>query len=301
MHGRLLGFLAPFQVRGHVLQDHDGIVHHHTNGNGQSRHRDDIQRITRCQQVQQRSQQGDRDTQHHDEGTPPAAQEDIHHQHYHQEGNHNGFLQGIDGVNDVVRRIHDRHEGDIRRKGLLDVLHRLLHVADYLDGIVSGLLLDNDLGTTGAVRIGFLRFLLQAVVHTGHVAQVHVAARSGMSHDQVQQLGGILEFLLNAQVICLGTDIDVSRRNIPVLGRDDAGNGADAQTIGIQLGRIAIHLDFALGRTGDGHRTHTRNAGQRGGDPVVQDLVHGGHALTGGRRQDQDRHIVRAELEDDRR
>ena len=176
VYGSFLGFFAPFQVGSHVLQNHDSIVHHHTDGNGQSRHRYDIQRITRRQQVHQRSQQGNRDTQHHNEGTSPAAQEDIHHQHHHQEGNQNGFLQGVDGVDDMVRRVHDRYKGEIGRKGFFDVLHRLLHIADHLYGIVSGLLLDDNLGTPDTVRIGFLRFFLQPVIHAGYIAQVHVAA-----------------------------------------------------------------------------------------------------------------------------
>ncbi len=49
--GRLLGFRAAVDVRGDVLQHHNGVVDHHTDGDRERRERNDVERLARGQQI----------------------------------------------------------------------------------------------------------------------------------------------------------------------------------------------------------------------------------------------------------
>ena len=299
MDGGLLGLFAPFQVCRHVLQDDDGVVHHHAYGYGQGGHRDDIQRIAGGEQVDQGRQEGDRDGQDDDEGAPPPAQEHVHHEHHHEEGDQDGLLQGVDRVQDVVGGVHDRRDLDVRREVPLQLLHLLLDAADHVHGIVAGLLLDDDLRTADPVRVGLLGALFQAVLHAGDIAEIH-GAPVVRAQDDVVQFRRVLKLLLDAEGIGVGADVDVAGRDVPVLGGDDLGNGGDGKPVSLQLGGVAIDLDLSLRGAGHGDRTHAGDAGERGGHAVVQDLVQGGDALVGGGGHDHDGHVVHAELEDRR-
>ena len=209
VHGGFLGFLSTLDVGSHILQYHNGIVHHHTHGNGQGAHGDDIQGVTRKEQVHQGCQQGDGDGQHHDEGPPPPAQEQEHHQHHHQEGDEDGLEQGADGIEDVGRRVYHRIDLDVAGKVGLDLLERLLHILDHIHRIVSRLLLDDNLGAAGTVGVGLLGFFLHAVLYAGHVPQIDGSA-APVAHNNVHELLGIGEFLLDAQRVGVGADIDAA-------------------------------------------------------------------------------------------
>ena len=198
--GRLGRFFAPFKVRRNVLEDHYGVVHDHTYRYGQSRHRNDIQRVAGREKVKQRGQQGDRDGQDHYDGTPPAAEEDEDHQHNHEEGDRDGLFQGVDGPEDVVGIVYDGGYLDVGRQVAGDVLHLLLHAADNLHGVVAGLLLNDDLGAAGAVGEGFLRLLLKGVVNAGDIPEIDRIAFEFADND-VQEFGRILELLLDAERI----------------------------------------------------------------------------------------------------
>ena len=298
--GCFLRFLTPFEVRRHILQDHDGIVHDHTDCNGQCGHRDDVQGVARRKEVHQGSQQGDRDRQDDDQGRFPTAEEDIDHHHNQDEGNHNGPLQGIDGIDDVGRRVHNRRELDVGRQVLLDADHRGLDILDDLDGVVTGLLLDDDLGTADTVGERFLGLLLEAVLDAGDIPKIDGTAAGRIADDQVEQFVRIREFLLDAEGVGLGADIDATARHVAVLGRNHAGQGADGQPVSLQLGRVAIDLDLTLRGTGHGNGTDAADTGERSRHLVVQDLVQGGNALVRRRGHNHNRHIVGAELEDHR-
>ena len=299
MHRRFLGFLAPFQGRGHVLQHHDGIVHYHADSDGQGAHGNDIERVTRSEQVQQGCQEGDGDGQHHDEGTFQPAQEEEHHQHHHQEGDEDGLLQGVDGTEDVGRVVHDGGDFDIGRKGIFQTGEFLFHLADYLHRVVSGLFLDDDLGTAGAVGVGLLRLLFHIVHNARDVTQIHGAAVKAAQHH-VQQFRGRLELLLDAERVGIGTYVDAAGRDVPVLCGNDLRDGGNGQVVGLQLGRVAVYLDFTLGSAGYGHRTHAGYAAQRGSDPLLQELVQRAHALVCRGGQNHDGQFVNAELEQER-
>ena len=299
VHRSLLRFLAAGKVRGNVLEHHYGVVHHHSDRDRQGRHRYDVQRVAGREQVEQRSQQGDRDGEDDDERRLEVAEEEEHDQHDHEEGDDDGLQKGVDGVDDLGGAVDDSGYLDVGRKVLLDVLELLLDPLDDVHGIGSGLLLDHDAGGTAAVGVGLLLPFLGAVLDRGHVAQIHRAAARCTHHD-VEEFGRIGELLLDAEGIGVGAYVYVSGRQVPVLGSDDLGYAADAEAVSLELVGVAIDLDLTRRGAAHGHRTHSGHAGQRGGHLVVEYLVQSGETGVGSSGKHHDGHVRRAELEDDR-
>ena len=99
--GCLRWLLSTLQMSRDVLQHHNGIVHHHTNRDGQGRHRNDVQCVARGVKVDQRTQKGDRDGKHDDERRPPAAKEYVNHEHDHKKGYEYRLFQRVKGVQNV--------------------------------------------------------------------------------------------------------------------------------------------------------------------------------------------------------
>ena len=198
VNGGLGRFLASLQVRGNVLQHHNGIVHHHTDRNGQGRHRYDVQCVACRVKVDQRPEQCNRDGQHDDERRPPAAKEYVDHEHDHQKGDDNRLLQGVKGVQDVRGAIDHGGDFHIRRKCGLNRLEFLLDTLDDVDGVGSGLFLDSY--HSGSLTVGerLLRFFLKTVDDCGHIPEINSLAVPRADHN-VQQLGRILEFLLDTK------------------------------------------------------------------------------------------------------
>ena len=297
--GCLGGLLSPFDVGGHVLQHHDCIIHHHAYGQRQRSHRYDVQCVAGGKEVYHRSQQGDRDGKDDDEGRLPSAQEHEYHQHDHHESDEDGFDEGVDGIDDFVGGVEDLVDLDVRRKSLLYLLELPVHTATDVHGVGSGLLLDHYTGGAYAVGVGLLLTLLAAITDGRHVAQQDGLAAVVADHD-VEQFGRIIELLLHTEGVGVGTDVDVSRREVAVFRGDYLGDGCHAQMVSLQLVGIAIHLYFAGGGSVDAHGTHALDTGERGGHLVVEYLVEAGHALGCRGGEHHDRHIVRAELEDHR-
>ena len=299
MDGCLLGFRTALDVSGHVLQHHDGIVHHVTDGDGEAGERNDVQRTAVDDaQVDERGNQRHGDGDADDDGGTPATQEGEHHQHHKEHGVADGFRQAVDGVQDVIRGVDDDAQLDIGRQGLLQLRQ---HVDDLLrDGhrVGSRLLLDDDHGSLHAVAVGLLGAFLHRVDDGGYVAQVDRGSALCAHHD-VLHLLRVVKLTLHTQRVGVVADVEGTSRRVSVLCPDDGTDGLDGEVVGIQLVGVAVDVDFALGGTGDGYRTHTRYAGQRVYDVVVQYLVEGRLALLGLHRKEQDGNHVGAELEDD--
>ena len=86
----------------HILQYHNGIIHHHTYCYGEGAERYDVQRISGSKEVNQGCQQGDRDCHYDNEGCAPSSKEEVNHQHNHKEGDEYCLLKAIDCVDNIV-------------------------------------------------------------------------------------------------------------------------------------------------------------------------------------------------------
>ena len=149
------------------------------------------------------------------------------------------------------------------------------------------------------VVVGLLRSLLDAVFHPGNVSQIDVFPILATDH-QVEHLLGIRELALHTQRIGVGAEIDATTRCVAVLLGNQAGDALDSLSVSLQFIGIAIDLQLTDRRTGDRDRTHATDTCQRIGHLIVQDLIECVRTLVGRHRKDQNRNIIRAELEDDR-
>ena len=249
MDGRLLGLLAPLQVRAYVLQYHYGVVNHHTDGDRKRGHGYDVQGVSGRKKIDQRAQQRDRDGKYDDESRPPSSQEHEDDQHDDQEGDEYGLLERVDRIEDFRGIVHDLGYLDIRWECGLYLLDPLLGGPYDIDRIGTALLLDGDHGRSPAVGVRFLGFLLEAVIHPCHIPEIDHLPEPVTDND-IEQFRRILEFLLNPEGEGFGTDVDASGRDIAVLGRDDLRDSSHAQSIGLELCRVAVYMDLPGRRSG---------------------------------------------------
>src|SRR5574344_363788 len=103
-------------MRCHVLQHHNGIVHHITNSDGEARQGNHVERASCGIQIDERSNQRHRNRDHNNHGGTPSAQEDKHDQCHKEHGISNGLLQRVDGVQDIFRSVHHHIKFHIWRK-----------------------------------------------------------------------------------------------------------------------------------------------------------------------------------------
>ena len=92
--------LAVGQVPLDVLDDHDGVVHHAADGDGQRAQGQHVQRVAAGAQPDEGDQQGERDGDRGDQGGADREQEDQDHDHGEAQAQ-----QALDG--EVVDRLLD--------------------------------------------------------------------------------------------------------------------------------------------------------------------------------------------------
>ena len=88
-------------MRRHILQHHNGIVHHVTNSDRETRQGNHVERTACCIQVDERGNQRHRDGDDNNGCRTPSTQEDEHHQCHKQHGVGNRLFEGADRVQDV--------------------------------------------------------------------------------------------------------------------------------------------------------------------------------------------------------
>ena len=169
-------------MRGDVLQHHNRVIDHQTDGDGYRRQRNDIQRITRSQQVYKGRYQGDWHHKGDDDGGAPSSQEEEHHNDHQQQDDEDGFLQTVDSVGDVVGVIDQHVQFHVGRQGTLNVWQFLQHFLTDLHRVGTSLLLDDDHGATFTVGVGLLHTFLQGVAHHSHVPQIDVFVGVAANH-----------------------------------------------------------------------------------------------------------------------
>ncbi len=296
--GRLFRVGAAFYVRRHVLEHHDGVVHHHTDGDGQCRQRDDVQRVAGGVEVDEGGNQRNRDGDDDNHRGSPAPQEYEDHYHHEEQGVEHGLFERGDGVANIVGGIDYDSELDVRGEVLLQLGEHLHHLFGNLHRIGAGLLLDDYHGSLFPAYVCLLRALLEGVFHARHVAEVDGASLH-RCHGDVLQLAGIVELTLHAQRVGVGADVERATRRIAVFGAYYLRDGLHVDVVSLEFLRVHIDVDFAFRRTGDGDGTHAVDTRKRVGHGVVEYLVKPGHALVGLHRKETDGNHVGGEFEDD--
>ena len=271
---------ASFYVCRNILQNHNSVVHHHTNTDGECRQRYDVDGVTREIEIDKRANERNGDGNHDDDGSPPSTQKKQHNDTDNDQGKQNGFEQTTDGYFHIIRRIHDGLNVNVGRQILLVLWQQLFHCIDDIHSIGSRLFLNHDGSTAPTVCVTFHDIRLNRIVYGGHISQIDALTLADADHHVIQCIA-FLYFTLKAQHVGLRTHIEVSGRDVHVFGSNFLSNLFQWNIVGLQLFGDHIHLHFSLGRSGDGNCTYTRYSVKRPGNLVIEDFIQCVGALVG--------------------
>ena len=249
--GRLPRTGPSLDVLGDVLEHHDGIVHHHTDGHGQGTEGYDVQRAVGQHQVDEGHYQGYGDGQGDDQGRAP----------HEEQGVQNRLLQGADGVLDVLRRVVDGLYLNVLGQGLLYLGQLFLEVLADLHGVGAGLLGHHEADALAAVGL-----LVEAQVLDLDVLAAHL------------------------ELVLLLVHLDGTGGKVEVVGGYRTADGLEREAVGIQLLLVDVHVHIALRRAGKGKVSDTVDHAQLRDDLIVEQLVQSRVALVGRNRVLEDRH-----------
>ena len=167
----------------HVLQHHDGIVHHKAGGDGQRHQRQVVQAV--AHPVHHRKGTGQRHRHRHagDDCRAQAPQKQAHHHNHQANGNHQRLLNFMNRGAQVGRAIrHHLHLHAVRQRGQ-QLRHQGAHPLHGLNHIGAGLLVQNQQNRGLAIGGAVIAQVLHRVDHLGHIAQTHHPAFA-VTHDQ---------------------------------------------------------------------------------------------------------------------
>ncbi len=295
--GRLLGIRTALDVGGDVLEHHDGVVDDHTDGDGERRERDDVERRPCGEQVDERTDQRHGDGHADDERGAPTSEEDHDDEHHEDEGVHDRFGQRTDGVGDLLRRLVDELHLDVLGQRTLDFGQAALDLVHDVDGVRTRLLLEDDAHAALAVDALVHGGLLERIADLGHVGE-HDGAAAEVRNHNLAQLVGELELAVGLDVEGVVADVDAAAGDVDILGGDDLAELLDREPVGVELRGVDVDLDLTLGSTDDRHGAHAVDTVQNVDQLVVQNLVERRIALVGRDGEHHHRDHRRGELED---
>ena len=244
--GRLVRRGAAVDMLGNVLQHHDGVVHHHTDGHRQGGQRNDVERTVGEHQVDEGHNQGNRDGDADDQRSAPLAQEEEHDQHHEEEGVQDGFFQGTDGVLDLFRRVVNHLDLNVGRERLLDAGEFLAHVFTDLHGVGARLLGHHQADGFLAVHFLVEREVLDGIAHGSQVThEDFLPQRRGGDHD-VGDVGALLVLAAHLHLILLAVHLDRTARQVQVVHAHGVGHLFERQVVGVELGLVDVDIDIAV-------------------------------------------------------
>ena len=138
--------------------------------------------------------------------------------------------------------------------------------------IGSRLFLNYNHSTLHTIIIGFLCTFFHGIDNTGYITQKDIRPIV-CTHHYICQLTGIIKLTFYTQCIGFATNIEVTTRNVLILGSDNGADCFNSQVIGFQFVRVAIYLNLTLRCTTDGDGSDSRNTCQRIYHTVVQYLI----------------------------
>ena len=122
------------------------------------------------------------------------------------------------------------------------------------------------------IIICFLCTFFHGIDNTGYITQKDIRPIV-RTHHHICQLAGIIKLTFHTQRISFTTNIEITTRNVLILGSDNGADCFNSQVIGFQFVRVAIYLNLTLRCTTDGDGSDSRNTCQRIYHTVVQYLI----------------------------
>jgi hypothetical protein len=226
-----------------VLPHDDRVVHEASHRQREAAQREDVERLAREVQQQQRGGDRERDADADDDQAPEASQEHQDHEERQRRPDERFALERGERRPDVLRLVEadpERdprgHAGQPRQRGPERV--------DDLDGVGAGLAGDVEQDAGLSVHVYDLGLLRRCVAHLRHIADAHRHAPSGR-HDHVLDRRGALQERRHVQLVAqFGVVEGPGRQQRVVLG-DGALHVLQRQPDGGQFVRIDVDVDLA--------------------------------------------------------
>ena len=156
-----------------VLQNHDGVVHEHADGEGQPRHGQDVQGHVRLIHHGKGGDHADRNRRGHDGGAANVAQEKQQHKKGDGDSHQARRRQVAQGLVDELGLVEDRLEFDVRGRSALDLGQRVRDRLCSADGVGARLLAHHHPDGGLAVDLQNASILAERVDHLGYVLEAH--------------------------------------------------------------------------------------------------------------------------------
>jgi hypothetical protein len=258
-----------------VLDRHGGVVDQDTDRQREPAERHGVDGLAHEIENDQRSEDRQRDRDHHHQGRAPGAEE----QDDHHRGEHTGdgaFLQERDDrcldEDGLVEQLLDRHA---RGRGGTRGDERVLHRID--DGERGGIAVLDDGEQHRAVAVGAHHVLLHrvAVMHLADVLDEHGGTARILDRDVVEIVDGGRN-RVGAHGELGVADLGEARRQRQVLGVDGVDDVERGQPLGLQLERVDVDHDLAVLAAGWRRQRHAVDRGEllaQAVDAVVVELL----------------------------
>ena len=197
-----------FYVTGNILEHHNRIIDHHTDGNGERTQGDDIDRRIGNAQIDKRHNQGDRDSDTDDDRCTPLTEEEQHNQHDEQQRVQHRLLQRVHTVLDVVGEVVDLVDLYVRGELLLNLCQLFAYIVADLHGVGTGLLGDDQ--THGLASVGLLvqAQILDSILDGGNVTDEDLLSLRGHGNHQILNLRALDVLASHLHLILLLRHLD---------------------------------------------------------------------------------------------
>ena len=261
--------LAHLDVADDVLQHHDRVVHHESDGEDQRHHRKIVEAET--QQVHHRERADDGERQRHagNDGGRDVAQEQEDHHHHQAQREHHGELDVLVGFANGVGAVVEDIQVDRRRQLGAEGGQQALDAVGDLNGVGAGLALDGQDDGAAAVLVlvvpGGGLIVFDAVDYLAEFLQAHGRALAvGHHHRPVLRRGHQLPAGLQGEGPLrpdngAGGEVDVP-------GLEGGLDFVDADLPRRQRVRIHLRVNGVFLRAQHLHLGHAGNHGNALGD-----------------------------------
>ncbi len=175
----------------HVLNHHDGVIHHDADGENETEQRQVVERKPERRHGGKGADEGDRHRKQRDDGSAPGLQKHNHHQHHQKDGTDQGFDNRTNGFLDEKRGVVHNTVIETLGKTLFEFFHGGAHCLGSLQRIGAGQLEYHQRGGGLAAHITVHGIIARSKLNARDVAQIcDLSLISGFDNDVAELLFG---------------------------------------------------------------------------------------------------------------